>query len=96
MSVARHIVAGLMGLGIAGAPFGAIALHEQGASSDAVDWLEKAVKINGQSAQHHQWLGTALRAEAPKANMLKHFHTRFELALMNEDGRKTKRSRQRP
>jgi len=38
-------------------------LLEQGESGDAVGWLEKAVKINGKSAQHHLWLGNALGAE---------------------------------
>jgi cytochrome c-type biogenesis protein CcmH/NrfG len=46
-------------------------LLEQGESGDAVDWLEKAVKINGKSAQHHLWLGNALGAEGEKASTLR-------------------------
>lgn len=46
-------------------------LLEQDESSDAIDWFEKAVKINGRSAQHHLWLGLALRAEGGKAGMLR-------------------------
>jgi tetratricopeptide (TPR) repeat protein len=45
-------------------------LLDQGESGDAVDWLEKAVAINGKSALHHESLGIALRAEGGKANML--------------------------
>jgi tetratricopeptide (TPR) repeat protein len=45
-------------------------LLDQGESSDAVDWLEKAVAINSKNAQHHLSLGLALRAEAGKASML--------------------------
>lgn len=44
-------------------------LLEQGESGDAVDWLEKAVKINGKSAQHQLWLGNALGADAQKASV---------------------------
>jgi len=47
------------------------ALIEQGASGDAVTWLEKAVAINGRSAQHHMWLGHALRDETQKAGSLR-------------------------
>jgi tetratricopeptide (TPR) repeat protein len=46
-------------------------LIEQGASGDAVDWLEKAVKVNGKSASHHMWLGHALREETQKAGSLR-------------------------
>jgi tetratricopeptide (TPR) repeat protein len=46
-------------------------LLEQGESGDAVEWLEKAVNLNGKSAQHHLWLGLALRAEGGKAGMLR-------------------------
>jgi len=46
-------------------------LLEEGESGDAVDWLEKAVKIDGKSAQHHLGLGSALRAETMKAGPLK-------------------------
>jgi tetratricopeptide (TPR) repeat protein len=46
-------------------------LLEQDESGDAIDWLEKAVKINGRKAQHHLWLGLALRTEGGKAGMLR-------------------------
>lgn len=46
-------------------------LLEQDESGDAIDWFEKAVKVNGRNAQHHLWLGLALRAEAVKAGMLR-------------------------
>lgn len=46
-------------------------LLEQDESGNAVDWLEKAVALNGRSAQHHLWLGLALRAEGQKAGMLR-------------------------
>lgn len=46
-------------------------LLEQNESGDAVDWLDKAVQINGKSAQHHLWLGIALRTEGQKAGMLR-------------------------
>lgn len=46
-------------------------LLEQGKSGDAVDWLDKAVNVNGRNAQHHLWLGLALRAEGQKAGMLR-------------------------
>jgi tetratricopeptide (TPR) repeat protein len=46
-------------------------LLEQDESGDAIDWLEKAVKINGRDAQHHLWLGLALRTEGGKAGMLR-------------------------
>ena len=46
-------------------------LLEQGESGDAVDWFEKAVKINGLSAQHHLWLGQALGTEGQKASILR-------------------------
>ena len=49
---------------------GRIAL-EQGRSSDAVDWLEKAVKRDDASADFHLWLGNALGTEAQKANKLR-------------------------
>jgi tetratricopeptide (TPR) repeat protein len=43
---------------------------EQNESADAVEWLEKAVKINGKSGTHHLWLGNAVRGETEKAGML--------------------------
>jgi tetratricopeptide (TPR) repeat protein len=46
-------------------------LLEQDESSHAVEWLEKAVAANGKSAQHHLWLGIALRTEGGKAAMLR-------------------------
>jgi Tfp pilus assembly protein PilF len=46
-------------------------LLEQGKPGDAVDWLEKAAKINGKSAQHQLWLGNALGAAAEKASVFK-------------------------
>ena len=45
-------------------------LLDKGESGDAVDWLEKAVAVNGTSAQHHMWLGLALRAKAQQANII--------------------------
>ena len=45
-------------------------LLDKGELGDAVDWLEKAVAVKGKSAQHHMWLGLALRAKAQQANML--------------------------
>ncbi|MBI3401009.1 MAG: tetratricopeptide repeat protein [Acidobacteria bacterium] len=44
---------------------------EQGESADAVEWLDKAVKINGRSGTHHLWLGNAVRSETEKAGMLR-------------------------
>ncbi len=43
----------------------------QGKSGDAVDWFEKAVKVNDNSALHHLYLGDALGSEAQKANKLR-------------------------
>jgi len=40
----------------------------QDKSSEAVDWLEKAVKRNDASALYHFWLGSALGDEAQKAS----------------------------
>lgn len=45
-------------------------LLEQGEADDAVDWLEKAIKINDKSAQHYLWLGKAASAQSEKATML--------------------------
>jgi tetratricopeptide (TPR) repeat protein len=44
---------------------------DEGAPGEAVDWLEKAVKINPKSAQHHLWLGNAVGADARNANKLR-------------------------
>jgi tetratricopeptide (TPR) repeat protein len=46
-------------------------LLEQNKSGEAVDWFEKAVKVNDRSALHHLWLGNALGTEAQKANKLR-------------------------
>ena len=46
-------------------------LLESGKPDDAVDWLEKAAKVNGKSAQHQLWLGNALGAAAEKASVFK-------------------------
>jgi Tfp pilus assembly protein PilF len=40
-------------------------------SGDAVDWFEKAVKVNDNNALHHLFLGNALGNEAEKANKLR-------------------------
>jgi tetratricopeptide (TPR) repeat protein len=40
----------------------------QDKSSEAVDWFEKAVKLNENSALYHFWLGAALGDEAQKAS----------------------------
>lgn len=45
-------------------------LLDKGEPGDAVDWLEKAVAIKSTSAQHHLWLGLALRAKAQQANIV--------------------------
>jgi tetratricopeptide (TPR) repeat protein len=46
-------------------------LIEKGKPGDAAEWLEKATKINPQSAQHYLWLANALGAEGSKANKLR-------------------------
>lgn len=46
-------------------------LLDQGESGGAVDWFERAVKIDGKRAQHHLWLGQALGTEGAKANALR-------------------------
>ncbi len=43
----------------------------RGESGKAVDWFEKAVKVNDKNAQHHLWLGNELGTEAQKANKLR-------------------------
>lgn len=45
--------------------------YAQGHSGQAVDWFEKAVKRNDNSAQYHTWLGNALGDEAQRANKLR-------------------------
>jgi tetratricopeptide (TPR) repeat protein len=60
----------------------------QGKSGEAVDWFEKAVKVNDKSALHHLQLGNALATEAQKANKLRQpflarrLKTEFELAVV--------------
>ena len=62
-------------------------LLEQDESGGAVEWFEKAEAINGTSAQHHLWLGMALRAEGGRAGMLRapgiarHMKAELEQAL---------------
>lgn len=46
-------------------------VYAEGNSKEAVDWFEKAVKQNEQSATYHFWLGSALGDEAQKANKLR-------------------------
>jgi tetratricopeptide (TPR) repeat protein len=59
----------------------------QGKSGEAVDWFEKAVKVNDKNAYHHLQLGNALATEAQKANKLRQpflarrLKTEFELAV---------------
>ncbi len=59
----------------------------QGKSGDAVDWYEKAVKLNDKSAVHHLQLGSALGTEAQKASkfrqpfLARRVKTEFELAV---------------
>lgn len=59
----------------------------QGKSGDAVDWYEKAVKVNDKNALHHLQLGSALGSEAQKASRLRQpflarrVKTEFELAV---------------
>ena len=43
----------------------------QDRSGEAVDWLEKAVKQNDQSALYHFWLGSVLGDEAQRASKLR-------------------------
>jgi tetratricopeptide (TPR) repeat protein len=45
--------------------------NAQGKSGEAVDWFEKAVKRNDQSALYHYWLGNALGDEAQKASKIR-------------------------
>jgi tetratricopeptide (TPR) repeat protein len=40
-------------------------------SGRAVDWFEKAVKVNDKNALHHFYLGASLGSEAQKANKLR-------------------------
>lgn len=43
----------------------------EGKSGGAVDWYEKAVKVNGRDALHHLYLGQVLGTEAQRANKLR-------------------------
>jgi Tfp pilus assembly protein PilF len=45
--------------------------EREGKSGDAVDWYEKAVKVNDKDPQHHLSLAGALGTEAEKANKLR-------------------------
>src|SRR6185369_14942588 len=61
--------------------------YARGESGKAVDWFEKAAKVNDKSALHHLWLGDALGDEAQKANKLRQpflarrVKAEFELAV---------------
>jgi len=46
-------------------------LLDAGDPGRGVEWLEKAVKVNGRSAQHHFWLANALREETMTAGTLR-------------------------
>ncbi len=45
--------------------------EREGKSGDAVDWYEKAIKVNERDPQHHLSLAGALGTEAQKANKLR-------------------------
>jgi len=45
--------------------------YANGKSGEAVDWFEKAIKVEGNSAIYHLWLGNALGDEAQRANKLR-------------------------
>jgi tetratricopeptide (TPR) repeat protein len=65
---------------------GRIAL-QQGRSNEAVDWLEKAIRIDDRKAEYHVWLGAALGEEAQRASkfrqpfLAKRVKTEFERAV---------------
>ena len=46
-------------------------VYAAGKSGEAVDWLEKAIKVEGNNAVYHLWLGNALGDEAQRANKLR-------------------------
>ena len=46
-------------------------MYAQGKSGEAVDWFEKAIKVDGSNAVYHLWLGNALGDEAQRANKLR-------------------------
>ena len=45
--------------------------YATGNSGEAVDWFEKAIKVDGNNAGFHLWLGTALGDETQRANKLR-------------------------
>jgi tetratricopeptide (TPR) repeat protein len=45
--------------------------YANGKSGEAVDWFEKAIKVEANSALYHLWLGNALGDEAQRANKLR-------------------------
>lgn len=63
------------------------ALLAEGKSGKAVDWLERAIKINGNSAYHHDALGKALMEEGMKASIfrrpfvIRRLRTEYETAV---------------
>jgi tetratricopeptide (TPR) repeat protein len=65
---------------------GRIAL-QQSNSSEAVDWLEKAIAVNDENADYHVWLGSALGEEAMHASkfrqpfLARRVKTEFERAV---------------
>ncbi|HUQ17986.1 MAG TPA: tetratricopeptide repeat protein [Gemmatimonadaceae bacterium] len=65
-------------------------LLARGKSGKAVDWLEKAVKLNPRNAYHHEGLGKALMEEGGKASiirrpfLIRRFKTEFETAVALE------------
>jgi tetratricopeptide (TPR) repeat protein len=62
-------------------------VYAEGNSKEAVDWFERAVKHNEQSALYHHWLGSALGDEAQKASkfrqpfLARRVKGEFELAV---------------
>src|SRR5437763_7594387 len=49
---------------------GIIAISED-KSGDAVEWFEKAIKVNEKSSAHHLWLGNALGEQAGHTSKFK-------------------------
>ena len=45
--------------------------HAQGKHGEAIDWLEKAVKLDDANAMYHFWLGSAIGDEAQRASKLR-------------------------
>jgi tetratricopeptide (TPR) repeat protein len=62
-------------------------LLEKNEAGKAVEWLEKAVKIDDRNALHHLWLGNALATYASQASSFKRpfiarrFKTEMEIAV---------------